>query len=436
MCREMKDSGIAWIGDIPSEWKVLRLRFIGETKSGLANKKPQDFGHGYPFISYKNVYNNMVLDSSYPDLVNSTELDRQNYNVLKGDAFFTGSSETIEELGYASMCLEDIPNATYNGFVIRFRPYNFDYYNPEYMKYCFRSDVARGYLVQNDNSITRANLSQKTLKGMPIVIPEINEQQNIANYLDKKVSQIDDIISKQKSLIEKYKDYKQSLITETVTKGLNKNIPMKDSEIEWIGEIPSHWKVERIKYLIDFNPSYSENLNDDVSVSFAPMECIGNGYMNFKEAKLKDVKGKYTYFSDKDIIMAKVTPCFENGNIAIANDLINGVGFGSSELYVFRCKKVDNKFMFYYLQNSIFKEGCISTMTGTGGLKRVSASFIENYYIGIPKIDEQKQIAEFLDKKCNAINSVISKKQKLIKKLEAYKKSLIYECVTGKREVN
>lgn len=413
MCKEMRTCSIKWFGKIPSEWKIVKVKQLFNIGRGrvIAQTELDDNG-AYP------VYSSQTKNNGCLGYINTYDFDKKQLTWTTDGA--NAGTVFLREGKYncTNVCGTLLPKNEEN---------NLDYlkYILEYTAIFHKRADTNGFKIMNNE-----------MAEISILLPNKVEQDKIADYLNKKVSKIDDIILKQKKLIEKYKDYKQSLITETVTKGLNKNVPMKDSGVEWIGEIPSHWKVERIKYLIDFNPSYSETLNDDVSVSFAPMECVGNGYMNFKEAKLKDVKGKYTYFADKDIIMAKVTPCFENGNIAIANDLINGVGFGSSELYVFRCKRIDNKFMFYYLRNNIFKEGCISTMTGTGGLKRVSSSFIENYYIGIPKMDEQKEIAEFLDKKCNAIDCAISKKEQLIEKLESYKKSLIYECVTGKREVN
>lgn len=417
MCsREMKNSGIQWIGKIPKEWSIAPLgQYLKERNEKVSDKDFEPLS-----VTKQGVMKQL-------ENVAKTNNNDNRKKVCKGDFVINSRSDRKQSCGLSELdgSVSVINIVLKNNGI-----------EEKYLKYVLKNYGFAEEFYRWGSGIVADLWSTKYEKMKRIMIPIPDNGVKVGDYLDKKVSQIDDIISKQKSLIEKYKAYKQSLITETVTKGLNKNVPMKDSGIEWIGEIPSHWKVERIKYLIDFNPSYSETLNDDVSVSFAPMECVGNGYMNFKEAKLKDVKGKYTYFADKDIIMAKVTPCFENGNIAIANDLINGVGFGSSELYVFRCKRIDNKFMFYYLRNNIFKEGCISTMTGTGGLKRVSSSFIENYYIGIPKIDEQKEIAEFLDKKCNAIDCAISKKEQLIEKLESYKKSLIYECVTGKREVN
>lgn len=435
MCREMKDSGIEWIGDIPKDWQVLKLRFLGETKSGLANKKPQDFGHGYPFISYKNVYKNMVLDSSYPDLVNSTELDRQNYNVLRGDTFFTASSETIEELGYASMCLEDIPNATYNGFVIRFRPYSFEYYNPNYMKYCFRSDVARGYLVQNDNSITRANLSQKTLKAMPIIIPNNYEQNKIANYLDRKVSQIDDIISNQESLIAKYKIYKQSLITETVTKGLNKNVPMKDSGIEWIGEIPSHWEIKSMKYLCSCNDDSLTNSEDkNMCINYVDISSVTfeSGIVNYEEMLFKNAPSRARRVTQYGDIIISTVRTYLKAIAIIPDDKRYVVSTGFA---VIRAKNILNRYLDYFIKSEYFIN-LVSLYSKGISYPAIDSFDLMNIKILEPSIDEQEEIANFLDKKCNAINLSITKKEQLIEKLESYKKSLIYECVTGKREVN
>lgn len=426
MCREMKDSGVQWISTIPESWQIKNIKSLLIERKEVNNPIKTDF------ILSLTKERGVIPYSEKGDVGNKSKEDYTGYKLAYPKDIVLNSMNII----IGSVGISNYFGAVSPVYYMLYPRKEGDYV--EYFNYVFQTREFQNNLKGYGNGIMehRMRIQMNKLNTVLLPYPPVKKQNKIVNYLDKKVSQIDDIILKQKSLIEKYKAYKQSLITETVTKGLNKNVPMKDSGIEWIGEIPNHWNVEKMKYLIDFNPNYSENLNENVNVSFVPMECIGNGYMRYKEVELKDVKGKYTYFSDKDIIMAKVTPCFENGNIAIANDLINRVGFGSSELYVFRCKKVDNKFMFYYLRNNIFKEGCISTMTGTGGLKRVSASFIENYYIGIPEIDEQREIAEFLDKKCKAIDSAISKKEKLIEKLESYKKSLIYECVTGKREVN
>ena len=135
--------------------------------------------------------------------------------------------------------------------------------------------------------------------------------------------------------------------------------------------------------------------------------------------------------------MAKVTPCFENGNIAVATNLQGGYGFGTSEIFVIRCgKEAHNKYAFYYLQSAYIKNLGVSSMTGTGGLKRVNPTILNNSCFISPSIAEQQAIADYLDDKCADIDSLIQTKQSKIDSLKEYKKSIIYEYVTGKREVN
>lgn len=214
---KMKDSGIEWIGEIPEDWSIKRLKNIGSFTSGISNKKPEDFGFGYPFVNYKNIYKNFVIDQNADEKVNTTEEERKKYNIRYGDLFFTGSSETIDELGFSSVAMKDFPNAVWNGFCIRMRPYSFENYNPKYFLYLTRSDICRNYLGANDNSITRANLSQSRLGSLPIVFPNMGKQNMSVQYLDKVCEEIDNLIKVKQMKIQKLQDYKKSLIYEYVT---------------------------------------------------------------------------------------------------------------------------------------------------------------------------------------------------------------------------
>ncbi|MGE4588570.1 MAG: restriction endonuclease subunit S [Acidaminococcaceae bacterium] len=205
---------------------------------------------------------------------------------------------------------------------------------------------------------------------------------------------------------------------------------MKDSGIEWIGEMPEEWEVCKLKNVVNFNPSYSENLLEGKEVSFVPMEYLGNGKFEFQAKPIEAVVKGYNYFANGDIIMAKVTPCFENGNIAIVKNLLNGVGFGSSEIYTLRCFGCSTKFLFYFLQNSIFKNRCVSSMYGVAGLKRIPIKFLQDYKLLMPPFAEQKAIADYLDEKCAAIDRIVASKQKQNEQLAEYRQSLITEAVT------
>ena len=207
---------------------------------------------------------------------------------------------------------------------------------------------------------------------------------------------------------------------------------MKNSGIEWIGEIPDDWNITTIKYACVFSPKCSKivGLGIENEITYTPMEYIKNGYYIQNTKIIADIPSSLTMYEEGDIVMAKVTPCFENGNIARMDNLVNGVGVGSSELYVFRTKKYNRDYLFYLLQNYIFKDCAASTMIGTGGLKRVSSHFIKNSKQPFPPLSEQKAIAEFLDKKCGEVDALIADIQQEIETLEQYKRSVITESVT------
>ena len=190
--REMKDSGLEGIGEIPIEWHVKKIRYLGGCQNGIS-KSSEYFGEGYPFVSYGDVYRNYQLPETVKGLIMSTDSDRENYSVIRGDVLFTRTSETIEEVGFSSVCLKTIEHATFAGFVIRFRP-NSNELLPEYSKYYFRSDMHRRFFVKEMNLVTRASLGQDLLKKLPVILPPLQEQQEIANYLEKQCGEIDGII--------------------------------------------------------------------------------------------------------------------------------------------------------------------------------------------------------------------------------------------------
>lgn len=213
----MKDSGVEWIGEIPEHWELIRLGFLGRLQNGI-NKDGEEFGFGHPFINYGDIYRNCKLDKlDFSGLVNSTEKERENYSVKKGDILFTRTSEIKEEIGYAATCLEDIENAVFTGFAIRFRPLKKSRLIPEFSKYYFRSEIHRKYFVKEMNIVTRASLGQELLMKLSVLLPSLKEQKEISNYLDKKTGQVDRIISSKEKLLEEMEAYKKSLIYETVT---------------------------------------------------------------------------------------------------------------------------------------------------------------------------------------------------------------------------
>lgn len=213
--RPMKDSGIEWIGEIPSDWEICKVRHIGTLQNGIS-KGGEFFGSGFPFVSYGDVYRNISLPACVDGLVQSSSEEQKLYSVQEGDIFFTRTSETIEEVGFSSVCENDIPKATFAGFLIRLRPNKNKIYSG-FSKYYFRSSHHRSFLIKEMNLVTRASLGQSLLKSMFVLLPGMNEQYEIAEYLDSKCNEIDNITSRKQQLITELEAYKKSLIYEYVT---------------------------------------------------------------------------------------------------------------------------------------------------------------------------------------------------------------------------
>ena len=420
---EMKDSGIQWIGDIPNNWNIKPL---------------------YACLDEINQKNNPIVTTNILSLTNTDGVIPYSERGNQGNK----SKENFEEykVVYPNTIVANSMNiligsvglSKYEGCV---SPVYYVYMaKPQvdirYMNYLFQMEPFQKRLRQFANGILeiRLRVSSHDILHQKVAVPDYDEQQAIADYLDKTCSKIDEIIAEAKASIDEYKELKQSVIDKAVLHGLCNGM-MKDSGNDLIGKIPLSWEMRKLKYVADFNPGITTAYDAQKEVGYVPMNCVKNGYMNPLSARLSDMSTGLTGFQDGDIVIAKVTPCFENGNIAVAENLEQGVAFGSSELFVIRTHSINRRFMLYYLQNSVFKNQCISTMTGTGGLKRVSGYFVNNAYITYPPENEQQVIVNYLDEAVKNMDSLISEKESLINDLEEYKKSLIYEVVTGKRRV-
>ena len=212
---EMKDSGVEWIGKIPSGWKITPLRYLGSFQNGIS-KGSEFFGTGYPFMSYGDVYNNDITPQELKGKVEleGSEIDR--YSIKRGDVFFTRTSETIDDIGVCSTCFNTIENSGFSGFVIRFR-FHENVHLPEFSRYHFQTHWKKVIIESKMNIVTRSSLSQQVLGDTPVLIPDTSEQQQIVEYLDEQTKLIDKTISIEEKRIELLKEYRQSLISEVVT---------------------------------------------------------------------------------------------------------------------------------------------------------------------------------------------------------------------------
>ena len=206
----------------------------------------------------------------------------------------------------------------------------------------------------------------------------------------------------------------------------------KDSGVKWIGDIPKHWGIVELKRLTKFNPQRREELDKETLVGYAPMDKVRSDMLTPLSIQIKNLTTGLTYFEEGDVVMAKVTPCFENGNVAIVPKMVHYCGYGSSELFVYRCneEKLEPRILLYYLLSAGFVNAGVSSMTGTGGLKRVSPTFARNVRIPLAPLAEQRAIVSYLDGKVGQIDTYIAKQTQQIELLKELKQAVIANAVT------
>lgn len=433
--REMKDSGIEWIGEIPVDWKVIKNKYLlsllysGGTPS-VSNNEFYCFEGGIPFVSISDMSTVDYVLSTQKRLTNSGIKDK-NLKVLPHGTILYSIYATVgavSELKIEAAISQAMLALQVNSKVDK----SFYKYNLAAMK---------DYIFSNTNGNTQFNLNAEKVKNFYFVLPDIETQQRIADYLDRKCSQIDAIIARQQKVIEKLKAYKLSVITEAVTKGLNPDVPMKDSGVEWIGEIPEHWKMVRLKFLLSHiidcpheTPIYSAD-GDYLVIRTADQDL---GKLRAAEDMYRLDEGEYQNrirrmpLEKDDIVYGREG---ERWGLACLVPESNIYCLGQRMLQ-FRCKKESflPRFAMWALNSKfVYLQGAVDTIGSTS--PHVNISTIRNFLIPVPNIDEQQEIVEFVDKKMSQLDKEVEHREMLICKLNEYKKSLIHEVVTGKKEV-
>ncbi|PRM86954.1 restriction endonuclease subunit S [Aliarcobacter cryaerophilus] len=456
---ELKPSGVEWLGDIYKNWGLISIkRLIQILTDYTANGSFADLAKNVTYLDEPDFARLIRLTDIRKDFKNDTGvyINKDSYEFLKKSSLF-GNEILIANVGaysgYSFLLPEKLDfkaSLAPNMFLIKFKENKVLH---KFIFYVLKSNIVLDKLIQLSISAAQPKLNKDNIKSLVIPFLSLLEQQKIANFLDEKSKIFDEAISKKEQLISKLELAKQSLISEVVTGKLKiveqnsklqsikreKN-ELKPSGVKWLGDIPKDWQVKKLKYFTKLNPNkfnLDEKIKDDIEVSFVPMENIRRGNINLENSKnINSVINGYTFFEENDILIAKVTPCFENHNCAIAKNLKNEIGFGSTELNVLRCFNKDSiKFVYYYIQTDLFINLGVSQMTGTGGLKRVPSSFFENFKISFPTITEQQKISKYLDEKLIHFDNTIEKTKQSIKKLKEAKEALISQAVTGKIEV-
>ncbi len=425
-----KDSGIEWIGEIPSHWNTKRLKFIGNLYSGLSGKSGADFSseassNTKPFINFTNVANNKYIVSDNFGHVIMTDNENQN-QVQKGDLLFLMSSENQEEVGKSALLNNDFGELYLNSFCKGLRISNLDIY-PNFLNYLLNSSTLSQLVSIEGRGFTRINLRMEGVQNLPVFFPDKDEQITIANYLDQKTTQIEDLIAKKERLIQLLEEERTAIINQAVTKGLDPTVPMKDSGIEWLGEIPAHWEVKKLKYVANLisqktseKPEYIIALENIESWTG---KIIGNPCEN-------EMQGDAQLFEKGDVLFNKLRPYLAKVTLA------DKMGGAMGELLILRPNEfVTSEFLFQRLRSEMIITVVDSSTYGTKMPRASWDKFISLLEFGVPTIEEQNEIVKFICNNDMTIDSITQKYQQEIELLKEYKTALISEVVTGKVDV-
>ena len=368
------------------------------------------------------------------------EVSKDYTPILDGDLVIAKITPCFEN-GKGALCYGlqgGVGFGTTELIVLRTKPQN----DPRFLYWLTRSYGFRKWgEAEMRGSAGQKRVTEEFVSNFRTTELNLRQQQHIAVYLDQQTAKIDRLMDLRRRQIALLKEQRAALIQQVVTRGLNPNVPMKDSGLLWLGEIPAHWEIKRLKYLSKINPSIPRvripKSTDEAS--FLPMERIGqDGSLDLSEKRIvNDISHGYTPMINGDVIVAKITPCFENGKGALCTNLIGGIGFGTTELIVLRANyEIDPRFLFWRTWCRDFRKLGESEMQGSAGQKRVTEDFISNFYLAKPPVKEQQEIIEFIKNQNIQFEKLNLSYSRQITLLTEYRAALIHECVTGRRQIN
>ena len=415
--RQMKDSKIEWVGEIPEHWEVTKTKYQFQYKKEIAGVRCNQYER--LALTMKNVVKRSKEDNTglQPEKFETYQILRKDELVFKLIDLQNVSTSRVGRSPYEGLVSPAYIILRQNGKVL-------PCYAEKYFYVLWKNQV---FNALGDDGV-RSNLGKDDLLNIPLPIPSLSEQKEIAEYLDEKCGEIDALLADIKDEIETLEQYKRSVITESVTKGLNPSAPMKNSGIKWIGNMPAHWRCVRGKYLLKY-------LQKPVKKDDGVITCFRDGEVTLRSNRRED---GFT-MADKEIGYQGI----DIGDLVVhgmdgfagAIGISDSRGKASPVLNVLDTQQ-NKRYIMYYLRSMAYSDVFLALSTGI----RVRScdlrwNKLAELLFPVPPIDEQEKIVSYIDETIKKVNEVILDKQTEIQTLESYKKSLIYEYVTGKKEV-
>ncbi|EAH8045230.1 restriction endonuclease subunit S [Campylobacter jejuni] len=421
--KNFKESGIEWLGEIPEHWEVVKINKIVTFVNGYAFEN-FDFNPIFeiPVIRIGDMQKEKIL---YDNCLKTKEKEKlKQFLISNNDILIALSGATTGKIAFC-----DTDNKAYiNQRVAIVRS------KLKLVKYYF---LTRGFSLLIEltcNGSAQPNISTKEIGEFKIPLPPLKEQEQIANFLDEKCKKIANFIEKKEKLITLLKEQKQALINETITKGLDKNINFKDSGIEWLGEIPQHWRIVKLKYVAFTNIGLVYTPDDiienpDEGYPVLRANNIQNGKIDYQDLiyiKSKQI-GKKQIISSGDLLM-----CVRNGSENLLGKTAKiQDGYFSFGAFTAIIKSQFNDYFYWIFQTNMLRKS-IASFSASNGIGQISQDDIKNFIISFPPLKEQEQIAQFLDSEISKIDKIIEKTKKQIKLIKEYKTTLINQAVCGR----
>lgn len=428
---DWKEIDIEWLKRLPKHWEISKFRYLFSLGRGLGVTKSDLLDEGVPCINYGEIHSKFgfeVMPEKH-DLkyVSEDHIDSSPNSLLKnGDFVYADTSEDIEGSGNFAYLNSDI--ATFAGYhTVTAKPLTEDL--SRFLAYLFDSQIFRFQIRKSVAGVKVFSITQDILKSCYVWLPPKNEQTQIANFLDYKTTQIDHLIEKKKALIEKLNEQRISMITQAVTKGLNPDVLMKDSEVDWLGEVPEHWQIKRLKFCVDLkNIKIAASNTDLFYLGLENVESqTGKLIYDFENPTISDGIGNY--YKDGDVLFGKLRPYLAKSYVASSE------GFCSTEFLVFQPFEFSSGFLHALILSDGFIK-IVDSSTYGSKMPRASWDFIGNIEVPVPSHKEQKQIMQSINRDIERLDSIVDVNNKTIDRLNEYRTALITAAVTGQINVH
>lgn len=429
---EYKESGIQWLGDIPKHWDVKELKYICSNQPSNVDKKTVEGQKSVALCNYTDVYYNEKITADMPFMkASATDEQIEKFTLRAGDVIITKDSESADDIAVPTYVPNDLPDVVCGYHLAMIRPNKG--VSGLFIKRIFDSVYIRSRVATLANGLTRMGLSHSDVSGLEIPVPPPDEQTAIANFLDTETAKIDALVAEQRRLIELLKEKRQAVISHAVTKGLNPNAPMKDSGIEWLGDVPEHWEVKAFQRCV----TVAEGQVDPKEPEYAKMFLIAPNHIESGTGQLHDletaeeqaaISGKY-FCDSGDVIYSKIRPALRKVCVAPEDCLC------SADMYPLKAHSgLTNEFLFRWILTEQFSAFAVLESDRVA-MPKINRESLKQVKFVLPPIAEQTEICHYITKQIEGFDSLVSEAEQAIELLQERRTALISAAVTGKIDV-